>query len=292
MSPPDLSSAVAQYRVVPGQAGDLVEFLAAARGESRRAAKRLLDERRVFVNGRRVWMARHAVRAGDRVEVQPPAARAISDRIPILVAAGPWRVADKPAGLLSNGDPRSVESRLREQLGLPQLTAVHRLDRDTTGCLLFALTRGDAERLIPLFRERLVRKIYHALVFGRVSAAVREIRAPIDDEEAVSRIRVVDANPEASLVEVLIETGRTHQIRKHLLQIGHPIAGDRAYGNSRARDARGRALPRQMLHASRLSFADPETGRTIAAESPLPADFRSALRSYGLRGPGRTGRDE
>ncbi len=280
--PPD---AVARYRVVPGQAGDLVGFLAAARGESRRAAKRLLDERRVFVNGRRVWMARHALRAGDTVEVQPPAARAASDTLPVLVEAGPWRIADKPAGLLSNGDPSSVESRLRAQLGLPELTAVHRLDRDTTGCLLLARTRSDAERLFPLFRERRVRKTYLALVFGRVGADVREIRSPIDGEEAVSFLRVVDANDEASLVEVRIETGRTHQIRKHLLEIGHPIAGDRAYGNSRARDARARALPRQMLHAARLSFEDPGTGERVKAAAPLPADFRAALRAYGLRAP-------
>lgn len=274
------------FQVAAGQGGTLLDFLAAAQGVSRRAAKRLLDERRVFVNGRRVWMARHPLRAGDIVEVQPAPERVTPDEIPILAASGPWFIADKPAGLLSNDAPDSVESRLRQQLHLPELTAVHRLDRDTTGCLLLARTRADAERLIPLFRARRVRKTYLALVFGRVRSDVREIRAPIEGEEAVSRVRVLDANDDASLLEVRLETGRTHQIRRHLLDIGHPIAGDRAYGNSRARDARGRSLPRQMLHAARLAFDDPDTGATVAAESPLPADFRAALRAYRLRPPG------
>lgn len=274
------------FQVAAGQGAALLDFLAAVQGISRRAAKRVLDERRVFVNGRRVWMARHPLQAGDIVEVQPAPERATPDEIPILAASGPWFIADKPAGLLSNEAPDSVEARLREQLHLPELTAAHRLDRDTTGCLLLARCRADAERIIPLFRARRVRKTYLALVFGRVDAAVREIRAPIEGEEAVSHVRVLAANDDASLLEVRIETGRTHQIRRHLLEIGHPIAGDRAYGNSRARDARGRALPRQMLHAARLAFPDPDTGAIVAAEAPLPADFRAALRVYRLRPPG------
>ncbi len=275
-----------RYFVAPGQAGELIAFLAAARGESRRAAKRLLDERRVFVNGRRVWMARHALRAGDTVEIQTPPPRYAPDApISILAEQGPFLIVNKPAGALSNEGAGSVEARLRASLGEPELTAVHRLDRETSGCLLLARTRADADRLIPLFRARRVRKIYWALVFGRFPDDIREIRRPLDGEEAVSFVRVLDAASDASLLEVRIETGRTHQIRRHLLEAGYPLAGDRAYGNSRARDARARALPRQMLHALRLALRDAETGLAIEALAPPPEDFLAALRAYGLRPP-------
>lgn len=276
-----------RYRVAPGQAGELIAFLAAARGESRRSAKRLLDERRVFVNGRRIWMARHALRSGDTVEVQPapPPRNGAEAAIPILAEAGPYLIVNKPPGLLSNDDPRGVEARLSAALNAPDLTAAHRLDRETSGCLLLARTRADADRLIPLFRARRVRKTYWALVFGQFPEQCREIRQPLDGEDAVSFVRVLDANRDASLLEVRIETGRTHQIRRHLLAAGHPIAGDRAYGNSRPRDARARALPRQMLHALRLSLKDPDTGQAIEASAPPPADFLAALRAYGLRIP-------
>jgi len=276
--------AAQRWRMRPEQAGELIAVLSKAQGLSRRAAKRLLDERRVFVNGRRVWMARHALRPGDVVEVQPPGALA-ADTLAVLAEAEPYLIVDKPAGCTTNEDGRSVEARLRRRRNEDDWTAVHRLDRDTSGCLLFARTPEAARRLIPLFRERRVEKVYWAIVLGAFPASLRRIAAPIAGEPAVTRLRVLARGNGASLLEARIETGRTHQIRRHLWQVGHPVAGDRTYGTSRALDERSRALPRQMLHARRLAFTHPDTGRLVAAESPAPADFRAALRSYQLRAP-------
>ena len=189
-------------------------------------------------------------------------------------------MADKPPGLVSNG-PDSVESRLRELTGKPGLRAVHRLDRDTSGCLLFAFDDALFDRMVALFRAEKIGKLYHALTMGRI-AADTAIEKPLDGQKAVTRIHVLDANKLASHVQARIETGRTHQIRKHLAMIRHPVLGDREYGNAAPLDEVYQSLPRQMLHAFRLEYPDPETNAPVRVESPLPWDFRAAMKRLGL----------
>ncbi len=263
----------------------LVDFLARKLGTSKKKAKALLDGRHVFVNDRRVWMARHMLKAGDRIEV----VGAIPDKggkdpvgLRILHEDGSFLVINKPPGLLSNGK-RSAETRLRKQTGCPTLRAAHRLDRDTSGCLLIA--RGDAAfaRAVALFREHRVSKTYHAIVAGRIRRGEHEIRAAINGERAVTRYRVLDTAAEASHLLVSIETGRTHQIRRHLHQEGHPVLGDRRYATGAKLPPELRRAGRQMLHARSIAFTDPEEGAGLRATAPLPADFRRALRSFGLK---------
>ncbi len=276
-----------QHRTV-SRPGPLLAFLADAFDCSGKAAKRRLDARCVFVNGRRVWMARHALQPGDRVEVHAPAAAApaAADAPRVLFEDGDLLIVDKPAGMLSNG-PASLEARLRRARGEPRLSAAHRLDRDTTGCLLLARSASVREALVAAFRAGRVEKDYEAIVVGRVARLPRQIARPIEGRPARTRVRAVVPGPGASRVRVCIDTGRTHQIRRHLLAEGYPILGDRAYGTAQALPAELRAVPRPMLHAARIALPHPVTGLRVEARAPLPADFREWLARLGLDRPHR-----
>jgi RluA family pseudouridine synthase len=260
----------------------LQDFLSAQLGLSRNQAKALLDDRSVLVNRQRVWMARHVVENGDIVEVvgtvRPGPA---SSDIPILVDIPGYLIADKPAGILANG-PDSAESLLRESRGEPDLRAAHRLDRDTSGCLLVARGKKAFEDAVAMFRERKVGKTYRTIAAGRMESAQRVIAFPLDGLTALTRIRTISANRNASYLEVAIETGRTHQIRRHLTMVGHPVLGDRHHGTRQAVSDRQLTIPRQMLHACALSFKHPSDGSLVRAQSPLPADFRACLARFGL----------
>jgi 23S rRNA pseudouridine1911/1915/1917 synthase len=192
-------------------------------------------------------------------------------------------VCDKPAGLVSGDDPKSVESILREQENIPTLEAVHRLDRDTTGCLMFAKRHAALEAAIEMFKTHKVSKVYHAIVAGPFKFAHRIVDTPLDGQPALSRIAREAMSADASFLRVSIETGRTNQIRRHLSSIRFPIIGDRVFGLKNARDARLMRVPRQMLHASTLTLPDPLSPREkINVHSPLPSDFRQTLRLFGM----------
>ncbi len=276
------------WRVNRADAGSLLRFLSARLAVSNRQAKGLLDARCVFVNQRRTWMARHPLGPGDVVEVlqpraTPAAARPQPARVPrILADSADYLVLDKPSGLLSNG-PDSTESLARTALGAPALRAVHRLDRDTSGCLLMAKSDAAFAQAIPAFRRRRVLKTYHALVAGRFPVAEQTLRSPLDGAPAATHIRRLDACDAASHLLVRIETGRTHQIRRHLARAGHPVLGDRQYGVGTWNDRRYLEVPRQMLHAAELAFPTPGAAEPLRAVAPLPADFRACIRSFGLR---------
>ncbi|HOO20925.1 MAG TPA: RluA family pseudouridine synthase [Kiritimatiellia bacterium] len=264
----------------------LLDHLAEHLSLSRRAAKALLDDRLVFVNGRRIWMARHLLQIRDTVELLPdavrPESRAAAPPVRILLDDPLFLVADKPPRLLAVGD-KSLETRLRDQLGLPTLRAVHRLDKDTSGCLLFAKTDDARRALVAQFEKGQIRKIYHALVAGNLPAREMDIRERVDNLPAVSHVRQVSAQtrpPRCAHVTVSIETGRTHQIRIHLQHIGDPVLGDRRYFTPLS--AGFSEVPRQMLHASDLRFLHPASGKTVSASSPLPRDFRDWLRTLRL----------
>ena len=263
----------------------LLDHLAECLSVSRRAAKNLLDDRQVFVNGRRIWMAKHLLQTRDAVELLPGAAAEKSEApapVRILLDDPLFLVADKPPRLLTTGE-KSLEVRLRDQLGLPALRAVHRLDKDTSGCVLFAKDEDTRRGLVAQFEEGRVRKLYHALVVGNLPGPQLDVRLPVDHLPAVSHVRQVSAQtkpPRCAHVVVAIETGRTHQIRIHLHHVGHPVLGDRQYFSARGADFP--EVPRQMLHASELRFAHPLTGKPVCAAAPLPRDFRDWLRAIRL----------
>ncbi len=139
------------------------------------------------------------------------------------------------------------------------------------------------EAAIDVFRTHKVSKVYHAVVAGSFKFAHQIIETPIDNRPAVSKVTREAASAEASFLRVRIETGRTNQIRRHLAGVRYPIVGDRTFGLKSARDPRLMTVPRQMLHATALALPDPmRKGEEIKAHSPLPADFRSALKLFGM----------
>jgi 23S rRNA pseudouridine1911/1915/1917 synthase len=204
-------------------------------------------------------------------------------------------VVDKPAGLIVHAAPGAPGPTLVDALG--DLLAggtdpdrpgiVHRLDRDTSGLLVVARSGEAHAALSAAIAAREVRRHYTALVegtpgsrTGTIDAALgRDHRAPERvivggrrPRPAVTHFEVVERLPQDSLLEVRLETGRTHQIRAHMLAIGHPVAGDPQYGGP------GRhGLARQFLHSRRIAFAHPLTGEPVEAESPLPDDLEAAL---------------
>lgn len=204
-------------------------------------------------------------------------------------------VVDKPAGLLVHPAPGNPAPSLVELLGdllgggedPARPGIVHRLDKDTTGLLVVARTPEAHAALAALIAGRAVARTYLALVegcppsrSGTIDAALgRDHRAPERvvvggrrPRAAVTHFEVRERLPHDALLEVRLETGRTHQIRVHLEAIGHPVAGDPQYGQG------GRhGLERQFLHSSRLGFEHPISGEAIELESPLPADLEAAL---------------
>ena len=280
----------------------LQDFLATRLGLSRRAAKAIIDGRSVWVNRRCVWIAHHVLKTGDAVEIPRAVISAakrqkgsdVSQKLPVetaperrhvrvLAQTDYYVVADKPAGILSCGDPRSVEAILRAQLHEPTLQAVHRLDRDTTGCLLFAKNYQAYLAAVEVFKTHRVAKVYYAIVAGRFEHAHFTVDAPLDGERALSHVSREAAGPDASFLRVRIETGRTNQIRRHLASVRHPIVGDRVFGLKNARDPRLMQVARCMLHAATLEMPHPRDPKdAIRVHSPLPADFRAALRLFGM----------
>jgi len=260
-------------------------FVAAKLAVSKRAAKNLLDDRKVWVNRRCVWMAHHTLRQGDTVEIAAapnPEQKNAPPKLRTLVEDAHYLVADKPSGMLSSGED-SVEELLRVQTGLQGLQAVHRLDRDTTGCLLLAKSAAAFDAAVAIFKTRRVTKIYQVIVWGKFARNASTLTDELDGERAVSHLQREAFSDDASFLKVRIETGRTHQIRRHLSSIRHPVLGDREHGVKFARDPRLLTIPRQMLHACGLEMTHPMApGDTLKAHSPLPADFRRCLSLFGM----------
>ncbi len=217
-------------------------------------------------------------------------------------------VVDKPAGLVVHpaaGHPggtlvNGLVARYPELAGLPAETGadstrpgiVHRLDRGTSGLMVVARTPGSFNSLVDQLRQRQVTRRYRALVAGRVEAESGMIDAPIGRSSTTPTRMVVSRRgrtartryqveerfrrpAEATLLDVLLDTGRTHQIRVHLSAIGHPVVGDDTY--RRGRTYPGSSLHRPFLHAVALSFDHPTSGAPVSFESPLPAELRHHL---------------
>ncbi len=219
---------------------------------SRRKARELIAAGRVLVNQRRVAIASREVGERDDLTVLDAA-----PHVPVLARTDDWLAADKPAGMPTQPPRDRAQLSLEELLRAEYRTIylVHRLDTPTSGVVLFARTREAAARLSALFAAGEMKKTYVAAVEPPIAAEVT-IDSPLDGREALTVVRPLRDR----LVEVDIKTGRTHQIRRHLASIGHPVAGDRRYGGAKA--------PRLMLHAWRLEHATLGT-----LEAPVPPDF-------------------
>ncbi len=288
----------AELVVGPEHAGERLDvFLASAAG-SRAAAQRLIDAGLVLVDGA-PRPKRHAVAVGERVTVEAqepaPEPEVAEAEFSIAYEDEHLLVVDKPPGVVVHPARGHSAGTLAQALGgrvaggadprRPGI--VHRLDRHTSGLLVVARTEAVHAALKDMLRDRAITREYLALVEGRPAARAGTIDAPLgrdrrvrtrvstDTDEprpAITHFETEQAFEAFTLLRVRLETGRTHQIRAHLLAIGHPVAGDPEYGHKGLL-----GLERQFLHAERLAFTHPATGVEIDVRSPLPDDLTKAL---------------
>lgn len=285
---------------------------------SRAEAQRLIDAGFVRVGGRVVKKSSTTIRAGENVDweehsISPSdvAIGVVDLRLSVLYEDSLCLVVNKPAGLPVHpgaGMKAGTETLLSgvaflfQERGLPfarDAVLAHRLDKDTTGCLLLAKTPAVHQALQRQFAERQVRKMYLALVAGMPKHPHAIIDAPIGrhplrptqmtvlggkkSREARSTYEVLARGEQCSLLQCNLATGRTHQVRVHLTAIGHPILGDRTYRNAasdRLREQYGIASP--CLHAWKLAFTSPVDQREHEVVAPLPFVFQEVMQKVGL----------
>jgi len=284
---------------------------------SRGALQRLIEQGHITVNGQPT-KSTHAPRAGEIVRMIWPEARpaeAQPENIPleILFEDQSLLVLNKPAGLVVHPAAGNEEHTLVNALlhhcagalsgigGVARPGIVHRLDKETSGCLVVAKNDETHVALSAQFAGRTVMKNYLAIVGGVMPRDAGELRAAIarhpthrkrmavcdegDGRAAHTGYRVIERLRAATLVEAQLYTGRTHQIRVHFRHLGFPVAGDLTYGprqTKRLAELTGYAAPRVLLHAHQLGFTHPRTGKQVSFTAPWPADFDEALKC--LRG--------
>ncbi len=265
-------------------------------GLSRRLRRQLIEQEKILVNGQSVYLSSR-VRAGDRVTVLPAeeAAPGVeAEDLPLRVV---WEdehalVADKPAGVLVHPTGRERTGTLLSAVhhhvgGNGHARPLHRLDRDTSGLVLFSKHKLAHDRLTQALVRREIIREYWTFLAGRLAYARIEVNLPIavapgqrirrtvdpTGKRAVTHFVLLAAFPadDVSLVRARLETGRTHQIRVHAASIGHPVIGDCLYGLPHER------LSRQALHAGRLAFPHPLTGARVSVRADLPEDLARLL---------------
>ena len=267
---------------------------------SRAAAARAISEGRVTVDGA-VRQKRYLVTGSERIEVlradelpesdSPPAPFAIAfEDDDVLVIDKPAGVVVHPASAVSSGTlVQALQGRVAGGEDPDRPGVVHRLDRDTSGLLILTRNQPAHESLSGQIGRREVEREYVALVAGRPAAKAGTIDAPLgrdrrrrtrmssdtdNPRDAVTHFAIEESFDDATLLKVTLETGRTHQIRAHLLAIGHPVLGDPEYGTPH------RTLQRQFLHARRLAFAHPTGGERVEIRSELPDDLAATLNTF------------
>jgi 23S rRNA pseudouridine955/2504/2580 synthase len=317
VKPPAALAKVQQLTV--GEAGEgqrLDNFLARnLEGVPKTHIFRVIRKGEVRVNGKRA-KPETRLQASDIVRVPPvrvgeaaPPRRASPAMVEGLTGAIVFEdarliVIDKPAGVAVHGGSGvsfGVIEALRSARPDETLELVHRIDRDTSGLLLISRKPAALRALHALMRDGQVEKRYLALVKGKWELGKKRIDVPLRTDIRVGGERTVKAHEsgkeaasvfkpvqffgkQASLVEVELETGRTHQIRVHAAHAGYPLAGDEKYGEADFNEKMaGLGLKRMFLHAHQLSFTWPDTGVEFTASAPLPADLKAVLDSLGDR---------
>lgn len=285
-------------------------------------ARAWIDTGKVFLNGTRITARDRSVSQGDRIELRmsAPKAQAASELDPeaIVYFDDHLVVVNKPAGMMTvphrESDEiatldRLVQSHLRARdpdtkRNRTSLGVVHRIDKETSGLIVFARSFAAKQRLSEQFRAHTIERKYLAIVHGRAKSQTISSRIARDAGEgirgsvpegavnkageelgrhAVTHVEVVERLEGATLVACRLETGRTHQIRIHLSEAGRPIVGEKVY----IRNYKGPLIPayRVMLHAAELGFLHPHTHEPVKWTQPLPPDFKKRLKSLTRRPP-------
>lgn len=278
------------------------DILTGPMGISGRMIQKLTRNKGILLNGRTAFLKR-PVKAGDKIKVnilweEEPILEAEPMELQIVFEDNYLLVLNKPAGLavhptrpgqkgtLANG----VAWHLAEQSNATRVRPVHRLDRDTSGVIVFAKNQYTHQFLDTQLRNREMKREYLGVVSGSLPEDKITVNAPIGrdprhptrrqvssiGEPAVTHIEVIERLSQATVVRLNLESGRTHQLRVHLSHLGFPFWGDRLYGGKAG------LISRQALHASSLSLLHPMGARTLKFEAPLPEDLNSLLKE--LRG--------
>ena len=301
-----LAAAPQALPVAAEEAGRRLDnFLLSRLSVPRQAVYRWIRTGQVRVNGGRA-KPDSRLAPGDRVRVPPHRADAPPTApedlpeidIPVLHEDAHLLAVDKPAGLPAHRGSRApfgLIDLLRAARGADEyLELAHRLDRGTSGCLLLARSRAALAGLHAQLRTRALEKVYWCLAAGRWRGGTRTARMPLTvrrsgarerktvadagGREAVTRFKPLERFADACLLEARIETGRTHQIRAHARELGHPLVGDDRYGDRAVnRAARARGFRGLFLHARALRLRHPATGEPLALEAPLGRDAEALL---------------
>ncbi|MCF6461283.1 RluA family pseudouridine synthase [Clostridium sp. Cult3] len=272
-------------------------------GISRTYVQKMIKEGLVLVNGKQV-KPRYLVKKGDLIKAnfrEPEKLELIPEDIPIdiIFQDEDLLVVNKPKGMVVHpapGNPSgtlvnallyhvsnlsSIESTIRPGI-------IHRLDKDTSGLLIVAKNDKSHKALSKQLKNREIKRIYTALVYGRLDKEKAVIDAPIgrhpinrkrmavvykNSKEAITHYRVLEYYKDYTLVEASLETGRTHQIRVHMAYINHPVVGDPVYSNRKSEFG----VDSQLLHARQLGFYHPRSGEYMEFESELPKDFKKII---------------
>ena len=271
---------------------------------SRTNVKRLVEEEHITVNGKSSKVS-YKVQLNDEIDIEIPEAKELdikAEDIPIDVVYedSDIIVVNKPKGLVvhpANGNwdgtlVNAVMAICKDSLsgigGEIRPGIVHRLDKDTSGLLIIAKNDQAHLNMSNQIKDRQVKKIYYALVRGVVPENEATINMPIgrstkdrkkmavtkDGKEAITHFKVIERFNKYTLLEVKIDTGRTHQIRVHLSQIGYPVVGDEVYSNGKNEFG----VHGQLLHAKSLDFKHPITGKSMHLETELPEEFETVLK--------------
>ncbi len=264
---------VERFKVKGERGKKLSQQLATVLG-SRKRAKRLIDEGLVSVNYRKELLASRPLKGREVIIFPLPKELFKRPQVKLLKREGKVWVFSKPPFITSNEGKRSLEEIVRREFN-HNLRVVHRLDKQTTGVIVAVEGKELFEEFKELFKRREVKKEYLALVKGELRGK-RVITAPIDGKGAKTTVEPLKTLKGATLVRAEIETGRKHQIRRHLAQIGHPVVGEFKYYRGSWREEL-LTSPRILLHSSRISFKSPENGKLIEVEAPIPKDFNESL---------------
>lgn len=272
---------------------------------SHKQVKVAIDKKRAFVNGKNVFVSKWNLKPNDLVLFTPiqndmPGSQTIQGRykfVDVLFEDSYLLATNKPAFIDYETYVHTVTDYLKRKnkgKGYPYVGQMHRLDKETSGVMVFTKKKV-ANSLADQFRDHSIRKQYLAIVDGRVGTERGTIKKPIEKGEfeegkkvritkskdtgkrAVTLYDVVERYEKATLLKVQIQTGRTHQIRIHLSDMGFPVVGDKLYGYEE-----GISFKRQALHAERLDFMHPVTRKKMKILAPLPEDMKKLIET--LRG--------
>lgn len=253
---------------------------------SKTSIKKAIKKNLVLVDGKIATTA-HWIQGGETISIKVPERQGVKIldlSLNILYEDDYIAAIDKPAGLLVSGHQRitlanALPQNLKKSQALDACTPwpVHRLDYGTTGVLLVAKTSTSLRALSEQFASSDIKKTYHAIVMGAIPK-FGEIKTPIDSKPSHTTFKLIrslssDRFERLNLVSLKPNTGRRHQLRKHMAEIGHPILGDQQYGQP-DRILKGHGI---YLHASRVNFKHPVTAKSIEIDSPIPKKFSQLL---------------